>query len=86
MTEKGYHLKEIPKGTVGSVSKIEEEFLEFLDAHEQKCKVIELTELSDLMGSIDLYLEREYNGTVKIEDLFKMAKITQRAFRNGDRN
>lgn len=51
----GYHLKEIPRGTLGEFSKIQEEFNEFIDAHEQKCKLMELLELSDLVGCVKLF-------------------------------
>lgn len=84
--EFGYHINDIPKGKLGEISKIQEEFLEFLDANEQKCKVLELIELSDLLGAIEIYLKEKYDGKITISDLFEMAKITQRAFRNGDRD
>lgn len=47
----GYHIKFITKGVLGYFSKIEEEFSEFIDAHEQKSVVMELVELSDLIGA-----------------------------------
>lgn len=47
----GYHIKFINKGVLGYFSKIEEEFQEFKDAHEQKSVVMELVELSDLIGA-----------------------------------
>lgn len=52
----GYHLTHIPKGEMGKFSKIEEEFLEFIDANEQKSNIMALVELSDLIGSIKYYL------------------------------
>lgn len=51
----GYHLKPIFKGILGEFSKIEEEFNEFIDAHEQSCALMGLIELSDLLGSIKHY-------------------------------
>ena len=48
----GYHITYINKGTLGQFSKIEEEFNEFKDAHLQKSFVMELVELSDLIGAI----------------------------------
>lgn len=47
----GYHIKFINKGVLGFFSKIEEEFNEFKDAHEQKSTIMELVELSDLIGA-----------------------------------
>lgn len=47
----GYHIKFINKGVLGFFSKIEEEFNEFKDAHEQNSTVMELVELSDLIGA-----------------------------------
>ena len=52
----GYHLTEIPRGKIGDFSKIKEEFLEFCDAVEQKAHIMALVELSDLLGSIKLFL------------------------------
>lgn len=80
---KGYHLVEIPKGTLGTPSKIDEEYLEFKDAHAQDNVVMELVELSDLLGAIDAYVAN-YNLT--IDDLVVMMRTTQRAFKNGGRS
>ena len=81
----GYHLKEIPKGTLGESSKIKEELEELLDAEDQKNKVMILCELSDIIGAIDLYLYKHFNDTITIEDLVTMQKATKRAFKSGDR-
>ncbi len=84
MTDKiGYHLYNIPKGELGERSKIVEEFKEWQDACEQDCKVMELVELSDLVGAIELYITKHYNIT--LNDLIKMKEITERAFENGRR-
>ena len=80
----GYHLSEIPKGVYGEVSKITEEYLEFLDAHQQS-KVMELVELSDLLGAIEAYITKEYKGTVSLNDLIKMKDLTKSAFEDGSR-
>lgn len=88
MTEQfkpGYHLTEIPKGKVGEISKIEEEVRELRDAHDQHAVVMELVELSDLVGAITLYLER-HHPSVTLDDLRTMAMITRRAFENGHRS
>jgi len=79
----GYHLYNIPKGELGERSKIVEEFKEWQDACEQHCKIMELVELSDLVGAIELYVNKHYNLT--IDDLIKMKEITERAFENGRR-
>ena len=79
----GYHKKYIEKGKVGEISKIKEEFEELLDANEQNNKVMELVELSDLLGAIDSYTKSKYNMT--IEDLLVMTKLTQSVFESGHR-
>lgn len=79
----GYHVTKIPKGEVGEFSKIEEELLEAKDAQKQGCKIMELVELSDMYGAIELYIEKKFQLTM--DDLKSMSKITQRAFRNGAR-
>lgn len=79
----GYHLKQIPKGKMGDWSKIEEEYAECLDAKEQGIKVMLLVELADLVGAIDAYVEKHHNISAK--DLRKMAKVTKRAFKSGNR-
>lgn len=78
-----YHLKEIPKGVIGEPSKIIEEFSEWEDALEQNCKIMELIELSDLLGAIELYTLNYYN--INLEDLKTMSEITKRAFESGER-
>lgn len=82
--EKGYHLRDIPRGTLGEFSKIEEEFLELKDACEQNAKLMVLIELSDLHGAIIHYLRKHF-PTIHYDDLIKMNCITERAFRSGCR-
>ncbi len=79
----GYHLKDIKKGQLGEFSKIKEEFEELEDAQNQNCKIMELVELSDLIGAINFYIHKQYN--LDITDLLRMEAITQRAFENGRR-
>lgn len=79
----GYHLKNIEKGTLGTPSKIQEEYDEFIDAVEQDNVVMEMCELSDLLGAIEAYIEN-YNLT--LEDLIKMKDATKRAFLSGRRS
>jgi len=81
----GYHLSEIPRGTVGESSKILEETLELQDAERQGAKIMALVELSDLVGAIELYL-RNHHPSITVEDLITMAHITRRAFDNGRRS
>ena len=80
----GYHLSEIQKGEVGESSKLLEEVLELQDAERQGCKIMALIELSDLIGAVDVYVERHHPDTT-FDDLVIMAKITRRAFDNGHR-
>jgi NTP pyrophosphatase (non-canonical NTP hydrolase) len=79
----GYHLKKIPKGELGQASKITEEYLEFIDALEQGNTVMELLELSDLLGAIESYTRAQAN--ISLEELIKMTRATQSAFKDGER-
>ena len=81
---KGYHLDSIEKGVNGELSKIQEELDELKDAEKQGVTVMQLVELSDLIGSIELYLEKHF-PYVTLEDLIKMKDVTKRAFINGKR-
>jgi hypothetical protein len=81
----GYHMREIPKGTLGELSKIREELEEAEDAKEQGVEVMVLVELSDMVGAIEAYLDVHHHGTT-IEDLHKMSEVTKRAFQNGRRS
>lgn len=78
----GYHIVEIPKGVFGTPSKIEEEFLEFKDALNQKNTIMAIQELSDLVGAIEGYL-RNYNLT--LQDLLTMKDVTKAVFEEGYR-
>ena len=80
----GYHITHIKKGELGKSSKMLEEIEELIDAELQGCKIMALVELSDLVGSLEAYLEKNY-PTIKIEDLKVMSKITKRVFINGHR-
>jgi hypothetical protein len=53
---KGYHLRDIPRGVFGQLSKIQEEILECEDAYNQGSSVMLLLELADLVGAIRGYL------------------------------
>jgi len=82
--KRGYHLASIPVGEYGEISKIEEELTELKDAKSQGSKIMELVELSDLVGSIEGYLNK-YHPQIKLQDLITMSDITKRAFINGFR-
>ncbi len=84
MKKPGYHLKTIPRGELGEISKIREELCELEDAVEQESKIMALVELSDLIGSIELYLAKYHPG-VTLSDLKQFSDITKRAFQNGRR-
>lgn len=80
----GYHLRKINKGVYGESSKITEEYEEFLDAEERGAKLMELVELSDLIGAIQGYLHK-YHPSIRLEDLQYMAELTKSAFEEGQR-
>lgn len=79
-----YHLQPIPTGQYGEISKIEEELLELKDAQAQGVKIMELNELSDLIGAIEGYLEKHHSD-ITLDDLIAMKKTTRRAFESGHR-
>ena len=81
----GYHLRQIQKGVLGESSKILEEVYELIDAEEQKCKIMSLLELADLVGAIEGYLETQMTG-MTLEDLRIMSNITKRVFISGHRS
>lgn len=78
-----YHLKEIQKGVIGEISKIQEELDELKDAFGRN-KILELCELSDICSAIQLYLEK-YHPEISMEDLIGMGRLTISAFRDGTR-
>jgi hypothetical protein len=80
-----YHIKEIEKGEVGKLSKIYEEIEEVKDADDQNCNVMVILELSDVIGAIECYLEKEH-PSITLKDLIKMKDITKRAFQSGSRS
>lgn len=80
----GYHIRPIAKGTLGEISKILEEVTELQDAKDQGVKIMELVELSDIYGALELYLKKNHPD-ITMQDLAQMSAITQRAFKNGKR-
>lgn len=78
----GYHLVEIKKGILGTPSKISEEYFEFMDAVSQGNPLMQLIELSDMLGAIDAFAK---NYGMTVETLLLMTKATQRAFESGAR-
>jgi hypothetical protein len=84
MPKHGFHLNDITKGVVGEFSKIKEEFQEAEDAFEQGNKMLLLIELSDMVGAIERFLNKQIPG-LQIEDLVAMAHATNRAFDSGIR-
>lgn len=79
----GYHVTHITKGLFGEASKIEEEFQEWKAAINQEVKVLELVELSDLIGAIEGYVVNKFSMT--LDDLVKMKNLTAKAFLDGTR-
>ena len=79
----GYHRREIPKGELGEFSKIIEEYTELLDAHEQSNNVLEICELTDLIGAIKYYAKEKFN--LSLDDLIVFSEATENAFKNGKR-
>ena len=69
----GHHIRFINKGVLGLFSKIEEEFNEFKDAHEQQSTIMELVELADLIGATIAFYRKNY-------ELFLLRKATKTFF------
>ncbi len=82
---RGYHLRDIPRGVLGESSKIMEELLELQDAEDQGVMVMALVELSDVYGAMRHYLRTNFPG-MSMDDLERMADVTERAFKNGRRS
>lgn len=78
----GYHISEIPKGVIGEFSKITEEYEELLDAHNQKDSILELCEITDLIGAIEEYLK---NFNITLEDAIEFSNKTKQAFKENKR-
>ena len=55
--------------------------MEAKDARKQDCAIMELVELSDMYGAIELYIEKKFGLTM--DDLKTMSEVTQRAFKKG---
>ncbi len=79
----GYHKTIIKKGVLGEFSKIKEEFDELTDAFEQGDKILQLCELSDLLGAIEEYSESKLN--MSLNDLIKFSDKTKSAFKENKR-
>ena len=79
----GYHKNQITKGVVGEFSKIKEEFEELEDAYQQDDKVLQICELTDLVGAIEEYSMSKFN--LSIEDLLKFSDKTKSAFKENKR-
>lgn len=79
----GYHTKEIEKGVLGEFSKIKEEFEELMDAENQKCKILSICELTDLVGAIEEYTLNKFN--LSLNDLKQFSDMTKSAFKENKR-
>ena len=53
----GYHIRNIPRGTLGEWSKVSEEIEEIIDALEQNLKPMVLIELCDCLGAVRATLD-----------------------------
>lgn len=78
----GYHKVKIKKGVNGEYSKIREEFDELTDAHQQENSILEICELCDLIGAIEMYANK---WNLSLNDLIEMKEATRKAFEDGSR-
>lgn len=79
----GYHKREITKGVLGEFSKIQEEIDELSDAIDQDDKIMQICELSDLIGAIESFSLNKFN--LSLVDLIKFSNKTKEAFKEGRR-
>lgn len=79
----GYHINKIEKGKIGEFSKIKEEFQELEDAFQQKDKVLQICELTDLIGAIEIFSSTKFG--ISLEDLKKFSDKTVASFVEGTR-
>lgn len=79
-----YHLIEINKGILGEFSKIKEEYEELTDAYLQEDKILQICELTDLIGAIEEFSISKFNLTLK--DLIKFSNKTKSSFQEGKRS
>lgn len=79
----GYHRKDIQKGVIGEFSKIKEEFEELDDAVFQGDKVLQICELTDLIGAIEEFSLTKFNIT--LEELWRFSNKTKESFKEGKR-
>lgn len=79
-----YHTSIIRKAEVGTIDKVIEEALEYVDAQLQNNPVMGLVELSDIIGAVQLLLEANH-PEITLDDLIVMSKATRRAFESGHR-
>lgn len=77
-----YHKLSIHKHLIGSPYKIQEEFLEYIDAIATGNKIMAVQELSDLYGCLKIEVEK-YRLTM--EDLEVMSDLTAKVFQDGTR-
>lgn len=78
----GYHLREIEKGELGSVSKVIEELQEYEDALDQNSTIMCHVELADVYGALEALAETH---DLSMDDLKIFSNITKRAFQSGER-
>lgn len=78
-----YHVNEIDKGVLGEFSKIKEEFQELQDAVEQEDRILQICELTDLIGAIEEFSNSKFRLT--LTDLITFSNKTKSAFQEGKR-
>lgn len=81
----GYHIAKITKAPYGTIEKIFEECEELADANNQDKTILILCELSDIIGAIEGYLEKQFENHIILDDLIEMAHLTKSAFQDGTR-
>lgn len=78
-----YHKLDIHKHLIGSPYKIQEEFLEYIDAVATDNKIMAVQELSDLYGCLEKEVAK-YGMDIK--DLKVMSDLTKEVFKKGTRS
>ena len=81
VSKSGYHISTILKGTLGEISKIQEEVDELKDAELQGIKLMIYVELSDIYGALESYAEKH---GITMHDLKMFSDLNKRVKSGND--
>lgn len=73
MNTNPWHVNPIKKGVLGELSKIQEELDEALDAEQQGQDIMEICELTDIIGACAARAQKKYG--LSLDQLVKFSKL-----------